>query len=82
MSKIYVKTVDTFMSGWGRAESKTNVCVCECSTQSEAESVKTYAKERGDQKQVQIVNSYPVEADGIIISNTDGWVETAERLGY
>ena len=45
----YVKTVDTFMSGWGKAEDKVNILVFLCDSMDEAEIVAENAGNRSDQ---------------------------------
>ncbi len=55
----YVISVDTFLSGWGKARGMVNVCVVPCATWREAEQVYRYVKGRSDQKSVRIVAHKP-----------------------
>lgn len=55
----YVSVIDTFMSGWGKAEGKTNVLVFECDTKVEAEIVVDNAFNRGDTGEVMMYEERP-----------------------
>ena len=51
--------VDTFLSGWGKAEGKTSRYIIECDTYEEAEIVAENARNRSDMKKVSIVTQKP-----------------------
>lgn len=51
-NKFYVTMNDTFMSGWGKAEGKTNKLIIECDTLQEVEIVSDNANNRTDMKYV------------------------------
>lgn len=55
----YVSMVDTFLSGWGRAEGKTSVVVVKCSTRSEAEECKELCDTRSDMRDIEISSVKP-----------------------
>jgi hypothetical protein len=57
--KYYVTMTDSFLSGWGMAENKTNKLVIGCDTFNEAVSVKRYALNRSEMKYVNIVYNKP-----------------------
>lgn len=58
MSKYYVTMKDTFMSDWGPAEGKDNILVLHCDTKEEAEIVAENARNRGDQINIRIRDTY------------------------
>jgi hypothetical protein len=57
--KVYVTMTDSFMSGWGLADGKTNKLVIVCDSFEEAEIVKKNAQNRSEMKYVNIVYSKP-----------------------
>lgn len=57
--KWYVTMTDKFMSGWGRAEGKSNKLVFICDTLVEAEIVKENAENRSDQEFINIRATKP-----------------------
>ena len=57
--KYYVTMTDKFMSGWGQAEGKINKLIFECDSYDEAEIVAENAKNRGDQKYINITSTKP-----------------------
>jgi hypothetical protein len=57
--KYYVTMTDSFLSGWGMAEGKTNKLVIECDTLAEAQIVKRNAKDRSEMKYVRISYKKP-----------------------
>ena len=59
MPKYYVSTEDTFLSGWGKAKNKTNVLIFECNNKEEAGIVAANAKNRTDQRCIEIHKTYP-----------------------
>lgn len=59
MSKFYVTMTDSFMSGWGKAEGKTNKLVLECDSLREANIVATYADQRNEMKRVSVRKTKP-----------------------
>ena len=58
-AKYYVLANDTFMSGWGEAEGKTNTLIFTASSYDEAEIVSDNAKTRSDMKRVRINSNKP-----------------------
>jgi hypothetical protein len=59
VAKYYVTMTDTFLSGWGMAEGKTNKLVIECDSRREAEIVANNARARSDMKHVNICANKP-----------------------
>ncbi len=59
MSKCYVTMTDTFMSGWGMAESKINKLILVCDTYDQARLVVQNAMDRSDQKYINIRTTKP-----------------------
>ena len=60
MSKeYYVTMTDRFLSGWGKAENKTNKLVLVCDGYDEAERVYAYARTRPEMKYVNICTNKP-----------------------
>lgn len=57
--KYYVTMTDTFLSGWGRAEGKTNKLVIGCDSYEEAEKIKRNAELRSEMKYVNITTTKP-----------------------
>jgi hypothetical protein len=56
----YVLANDTFMSGWGPAQGKTNTVILPCQSWSEAQYVESYATfQRTDMQRVRIVVHKP-----------------------
>lgn len=55
----YVSMVDTFLSGWGRADGKISVVVVKCSSLSEAEECKELNDTRSDMNDVEISTVKP-----------------------
>jgi hypothetical protein len=55
----YVTMTDRFLSGWGRADRKTNKLVIACSTYAEAIIVAENAERRGEMKYVNIRSTKP-----------------------
>jgi len=55
----YVTMTDKFMSGWGCARGKINKLVFECETLEEAEIVADNARNRTDQKYINICSRKP-----------------------
>jgi hypothetical protein len=56
---MFVTMTDTFMSGWGKAENKINKLVFICDNYEEATIVAENARNRGDQKYINITNKKP-----------------------
>jgi hypothetical protein len=59
MAKFYVTMTDTFMSGWGMAQGKTNKLVFLCDNMKEAKTVEGNAMSRSDMKYVSIRSTAP-----------------------
>lgn len=79
---IYVKMVDKFMSGWGRAECKTSLYVIECDTQAQADQIKRAAGYRSEMTRIKQVAHCPKSNGGNYVSvshfNDLGEVWTSE----
>ena len=58
-AKYYVTMTDRFMSGWGKADGKTNKLVISCHTWEEAETVARNASRRHEMKYVNITSHRP-----------------------
>ena len=56
---FYVTMTDKILSGWGIAEGKINKLIFECETLEEARIVAENAKNRGDQKYININSKKP-----------------------
>ena len=52
---FYVLSIDTYMSGWGLCEGKTNVCVVPCDDMATAERVRKFIYPRKEQRGIRIV---------------------------
>ena len=81
-ARFYVVSEDTFMSGWGQATNKKNVCVVPCPDIGTAERVLRYVRSRGDQKGSEVTTHRPVRKPGVLLSNLVEWIKTAKREGY
>jgi hypothetical protein len=57
--KIYVSMTDKFMSGWGKAEKKTNKFIIICDTMEQAETIERNAQKRSEMKYINICLSKP-----------------------
>lgn len=70
--KYYVTMTDSFMSGWGMAEGKTNKLVIECDTFEEAQIVKHNALNRTEMKYINICYNKPrYNQDRYLVSTHD-----------
>ena len=74
----YVLSHDTFMSQWGGAWDKANICVVPCNNQEEAHIVAVYVRSRSDQKNVKVVTGKPRER-GRLLSNLSSWRKFAQE---
>jgi len=72
-AKWYVVSEDKFMSGWGRAIDKKNLCVIPCDDLAEAERVETYIQSRAEQKRIRIVAKKPKTKPNVIYSLLLEW---------
>jgi hypothetical protein len=81
-SPYYVISEDTFMSGWGPATNKRNLCVVPCSTREMAERVLRYVKSRSEQKNARITTFRPGEGTTVLLTNLAEWIKTAKRNGF
>lgn len=59
MSLIYVGMTDTFMSGWGEAEGRTNRYVVACKNGAQAEQIKQAARKRSEMKKISVSVTEP-----------------------
>ncbi len=64
----YVTSHDSFMSGWGMAEGKVNICVRPCKDLEEADRVVRYTENRNDQKRIKITTRKPPTKRGTLYS--------------
>lgn len=78
----YVVSIDTFMSGWGKAKGQRNVCVVPCAKKEIAEAVLEYVKTRPEQKKPRITETYPPAERGVLYSDLRAWIATARREGF
>ena len=67
----YVTMTDKFMSGWGKAEGKTNKVVLECDTYQEAQVVAENARNRGDMNYINIRATKPYYNNNYYVSYHD-----------
>ena len=58
-TQYWVTMTDKFMSGWGKAEGKTNKYIVPCETWEQAEIVKENAERRSEMKYVNICANKP-----------------------
>jgi hypothetical protein len=68
VSKLYVRMTDRAMSGWGRAEGKTNVLVIECDNWDQAAAIEKAALDRREMRRVRICSTPPVDRPGVLHS--------------
>jgi hypothetical protein len=66
--KYYVRMTDKVMSGWGRAEGKTNVLVIECDTWAQAVAIEKAAHDRREMRRIEICSTRPKERRGVLHS--------------
>ena len=79
MSKI-ISCTDTFMSGWGKCENKTNRCYVEADTWQEVILVYWYLDHvRDDQNRILIGFNKPKDTKTKLVSHVQGWLDTAKR---
>ena len=67
--KLYVRMTDTFMSGWGRAEGKTNVLVIECDTWEQALAIRQAARDRREMRRIAICGSLPRSRPNVLLTH-------------
>jgi len=79
---FYVTSMDSFMSGWGPATGKKNVCVVACSTREMAERVLRYVKSRNEQKNARITTFRPGEGPTVLLTNLVEWIKTSKQNGF
>jgi len=77
---VYVCSNDSFMSGWGHARGRINVCVVPCASADEAKKVVEYIESRSDQKRVRVCYTKP-QPRGRKLSLLLAWRENALQ-GY
>jgi hypothetical protein len=63
---IYVRMTDSFMSGWGKSQGKSNVHVIECDTRAQADEIEAAANQRTEMNRVMIVSTKPRARKGVI----------------
>jgi hypothetical protein len=73
---LYVLSNDTFMSGWGPARERINVCVVPVASDEEAKLVEAYMESRDDQRYIRRAHSRP-RARGRLLSLLLAWRENA-----
>lgn len=64
----WVTMTDKFLSGWGRAEGKTNKLIIECDTYEQAETILRNAKMRSEMKYVNLCTSKPKYGNNVFES--------------
>jgi hypothetical protein len=69
--QIYVTMTDTVMSGWGKAEGKTNKYVLKCDSMETAQVVADNARHREEMKYVHISHRCPKDNDWRLVSLVD-----------
>lgn len=62
----YVTMTDTFFSGWGSCSGMKNKLAIECKNYADAEIVMENARNRGDQKNINVTWERPMERKGIL----------------
>jgi hypothetical protein len=67
-AKYWVRMTDKFMSGWGKAEGKTNVLVIECDNEQQVEQIMQAARTRSEMKRVTLCINRPAERRGVHVS--------------
>ena len=65
---IFVVMKDNFMSGWGKAEGKTNLYVVACNTLQEANQIKAAAKTRWEMSNIRIQHHAPKDTRSTLVS--------------
>lgn len=79
-TEFYVVSRDRFMSGWGGAKDKDNICVVPCDDVETAQLVAAYlAVVRTDQECIRIQRNPPVNG-GQVFSDLTDWIATAKRV--
>lgn len=66
--KYYVTMTDKFMSGWGKAQGKTNKLVIECDTWEQAQLIEKNANKRSEMKYINICTKKPYYGSHILVS--------------
>lgn len=74
--KFYVTMTDRFLSGWGKAEGKTNKLIIECDTYEQAEIIERNANKRSEMRFVGIRNTKPRYGRSVV----ESW-KTWEDMG-
>jgi hypothetical protein len=75
-AKFWVTMTDKFMSGWGRAEGKTNKFIVACQTYEQAEIIARNAAKRSEMKYINICINKPRFGANVL----ESW-KTFEQLG-
>ena len=65
---IYVGMTDTFMSGWGDAEGRTNRYVVECDTEIQAQQIEKAARARDEMKRIKRTCHQPKSTGGMLVT--------------
>ncbi len=65
---VYVKMEDTFFSGWGRSEGKTNLFVVECDTQEQADQICKAAAGRSEMGTTRQLEHCPKDSHQVLVS--------------
>ena len=64
---FYVTAIDSFMSGWGGAEGKSNVICLPCANESEAKSAMAYMLSRPELEKIKVSREKPlVDAEATV----------------
>jgi len=79
----YVTCQDNFMSGWGLAENKCNICVIPCRDHWEAERVMRYInKHREECTEPSVSEVAPPTNPEVLYSDLTNWIEVSQRQEY
>lgn len=67
-ARFYVLANDSFMSGWGQAEGKTNTVILPCTDWEEAKTVEANARARSEMRRVRITGAKPTLRPHVLYS--------------
>lgn len=76
-AECYVVSIDSFMSGWGVARDRCNVCVVPCRNMIEATRIAAWVRKRPEQKEVRVALGKPMPSKRVMLSHLAGWREHA-----
>jgi hypothetical protein len=64
----YIAMTDSFMSGWGMAEGRSNRFVVQCDNREQAQQIERAARGRDEMKRIQWVSKCPKSNDRMLVS--------------